>query len=160
MVDAAHAGRAPRRRVLREPAGVPGDEAQGYGRFVFIASSAGLFGQPQAAHYAAAKAGLLGLTNVIAIEGAEHGILANAVLPFGYSRMVTDTVADREQTPEEMAFLDAIKPELVVPLVVSSPAAPATSATAATQPAPAASPECSSALARVGSRRAERADSR
>jgi hypothetical protein len=32
--------------------------------------------------------------------------------------MVTDTVADREQTPEEIAFLDAIKPELVVPLVV------------------------------------------
>ena len=93
-------------------------KAQGYGRFVFIASSAGLFGQLQAAHYAAAKAGLVGLTNVIAIEGAEHGILANTVLPFGYSRMVTDTIADREQIPEELAFLDAIKPELVVPLVV------------------------------------------
>jgi NAD(P)-dependent dehydrogenase (short-subunit alcohol dehydrogenase family) len=93
-------------------------KAQGYGRFVFIASSAGIFGQPRAAHYAAAKAGLLGLTNVIAIEGADHGILANAVLPFGYSRMVTDTVADREQSREEMAFLDAIKPELVAPLVV------------------------------------------
>lgn len=93
-------------------------KAQGYGRIVFIASSAGIFGQPQAAHYAAAKAGLLGLTNVIAIEGTQHGILANAVLPFGYSRMVADTVGDREQTPAEMAFLDAIKPELVVPLVV------------------------------------------
>ncbi len=45
--------------------------AQGGGRFVFVASSAGLFGQPQVAHYAAAKAGLLGLTNVIAIEGAD-----------------------------------------------------------------------------------------
>jgi NAD(P)-dependent dehydrogenase (short-subunit alcohol dehydrogenase family) len=44
-------------------------KAQGYGRFVFVASSAGFFGQAQAAHYAAAKAGLLGLTNVIAIEG-------------------------------------------------------------------------------------------
>jgi NAD(P)-dependent dehydrogenase (short-subunit alcohol dehydrogenase family) len=93
-------------------------KAQGYGRFVFIASSAGLFGQLQAAHYAAAKAGLVGLTNVIAIEGAEHGILANTVLPFGYSRMVTDTIAGREQIPEELAFLDAIEPELVVPLVV------------------------------------------
>lgn len=93
-------------------------KAQGYGRFVFIASSAGFFGQPQAAHYATAKAGLLGLTSVIAIEGAEHGILANTVLPFGYSRMVTDAVGDREQFPEEVAFLQAIKPELVVPLVV------------------------------------------
>jgi NAD(P)-dependent dehydrogenase (short-subunit alcohol dehydrogenase family) len=58
-------------------------KAQAYGRFVFAASSAGLFGQPLEAHYAAAKAGLVGLTNVIAIEGAQHGILANTVLPFG-----------------------------------------------------------------------------
>lgn len=93
-------------------------KSQGYGRFVFIASSAGLFGQPEAAHYAAAKAGLLGLTNVIAIEGAGHGILANAVLPFGYSRMVTETVGDRDQLPEDSAFVRAIDPELVVPLVV------------------------------------------
>jgi len=93
-------------------------QAQGYGRFVFIASSAGLFGQPETAHYAAAKAGLVGLTNVIAIEGAPHGILANAVLPFGFSRMVTATVGDREQLREESAFLKAIDPELVVPLVV------------------------------------------
>jgi NAD(P)-dependent dehydrogenase (short-subunit alcohol dehydrogenase family) len=36
-------------------------KAQGYGRFVFISSSAGMFGQPQEAHYAAAKAGIVGL---------------------------------------------------------------------------------------------------
>ena len=45
-------------------------KAQGGGRFVFIASSAGLFGQPNSAHYAAAKAGLVGLANVISIDGA------------------------------------------------------------------------------------------
>jgi NAD(P)-dependent dehydrogenase (short-subunit alcohol dehydrogenase family) len=92
-------------------------KAQGQGRFVFIASSAGFFGQPLAAHYAAAKTGLLGLANVIAVEGAPHGILANSVLPFGHSRMVTDTVND----PEALArsgFLSSIRPELVVPIVV------------------------------------------
>jgi NAD(P)-dependent dehydrogenase (short-subunit alcohol dehydrogenase family) len=93
-------------------------KSQSYGRFVFIASSAALFGQPLAAHYAAAKAGLLGLANVIAIEGAEHGILANTVLPFGYSRMVTETIGDADQLPEVAAFLTAIEPELVVPIVV------------------------------------------
>lgn len=93
-------------------------KSQGYGRFVFIVSSAGLFGQPEAAHYAAAKAGLVGLANVIAIEGARHGILANTVLPFGYTRMVTETVGDREPLPEESSFLGAIDPELVVPVVV------------------------------------------
>jgi NAD(P)-dependent dehydrogenase (short-subunit alcohol dehydrogenase family) len=93
-------------------------KAQRYGRFVFTASSAGIFGQPLTAHYAAAKAGLLGLANVVAIEGAEHGILANTVLPFGYSRMVSETVPDPEQLRAQSAFLQAIEPELVMPIVV------------------------------------------
>lgn len=92
-------------------------KAAGYGRFVFISSSAGMFGQPLEAHYAAAKAGLVGLANVIAIEGAPHGILANTVLPFGLSRMVTETVGDPEAL-DESGFLHAIQPELVVPIVV------------------------------------------
>jgi NAD(P)-dependent dehydrogenase (short-subunit alcohol dehydrogenase family) len=93
-------------------------KAQSYGRFVFIASSAGLFGQPNSAHYAAAKAGIVGLTNVIAIEGAEHGIVANTVLPFGRSRMVTETLGDDAPLLEQSEFLQAIDPALVVPLVV------------------------------------------
>jgi NAD(P)-dependent dehydrogenase (short-subunit alcohol dehydrogenase family) len=90
----------------------------GYGRFVFITSSAGLFGQPNSAHYAAAKAGTLGLANVIAIEGAQHGILANCVLPFGYSRMVFETIGDRVEVEPDPGFLHAIEPDLVVPMVV------------------------------------------
>jgi NAD(P)-dependent dehydrogenase (short-subunit alcohol dehydrogenase family) len=91
-------------------------KAAGYGRFVFISSSGGMFGQPLEAHYAAAKAGLVGLTNVIAIEGGQHGILANTVLPFGFSRMVTETVGDPKAL-EETGFLKVIQPELVVPIV-------------------------------------------
>lgn len=91
-------------------------KAHGGGRFVFVSSSAGIFGQPMEAHYAAAKAGLVGLTNVIAIEGEAHGILANAVMPTGFSRMVTETVGD-EKFLAESGFMRAIRPELVVPLV-------------------------------------------
>ena len=98
----------PAYRVMKE---------QRYGRFVFISSSGGMFGQPMEAHYAAAKAGLVGLSNVIAIEGAEHGILSNTVLPFGFSRMVTETVGDPKAL-EEIGFLGVIRPELVVPMVV------------------------------------------
>jgi NAD(P)-dependent dehydrogenase (short-subunit alcohol dehydrogenase family) len=90
---------------------------QGYGRFVFISSTAGMFGQHLESHYAAAKAGLVGLTNIIALEGAPHGILANTVLPTGFSRMVTETVGDRKAL-EESGFLDMIRPELVTPMVV------------------------------------------
>ena len=91
-------------------------KGSGGGRFVFISSSAGIFGQPMEAHYAAAKAGLVGLTNVIAIEGEAHGILANSVMPTGFSRMVTETVGD-EKFLAESGFMRAIRPELVVPLV-------------------------------------------
>ncbi|MGX9673302.1 SDR family NAD(P)-dependent oxidoreductase [Mycobacterium sp. HM-7] len=92
-------------------------KTQGYGRFVFVSSSGGMFGQPMEAHYAAAKAGLVGLSNVIAIEGAAHGILSNTVLPFGFSRMVTETVGDPKAL-EETGFLKLISPELVVPIAV------------------------------------------
>lgn len=92
-------------------------KSQGYGRFVFVASSAGMFGQHLEAHYAAAKSGLVGLTNVIALEGAPHGILANTVLPFGISRMVTETLGD-PKVLEDNGFFKAIRPELVAPLVV------------------------------------------
>ncbi|MGE2733924.1 SDR family NAD(P)-dependent oxidoreductase [Mycolicibacterium vaccae] len=89
---------------------------QNYGRFVFVSSSAGNFGQPMAAHYAAAKTGLVGLSNVIAIEGAASGIRSNTVLPTGFSRMVTETVGD-EDFLAQSGFMRAIRPELVVPLV-------------------------------------------
>jgi NAD(P)-dependent dehydrogenase (short-subunit alcohol dehydrogenase family) len=92
-------------------------KSQGYGRLVFVASSAGMFGQHLEAHYAAAKSGLVGLTNVIALEGEPHGILANTVLPFGLSRMVTETLGDPKAL-EESGFFKAIQPELVVPIVV------------------------------------------
>lgn len=89
----------------------------GGGRFVFVSSSGGLFGQPLEAHYAAAKAGLIGLSNVIAIEGVAHGIHSNCVLPFGVSRMVTETVGNQDAL-EQTGFLKVIRPELVVPLVI------------------------------------------
>jgi len=92
-------------------------KSQSYGRFVMIASSAGLFGQPLASHYAAAKAGVFGLTNVIAVEGAAHGIVANAVLPFGQSRMVWETHGGQSADVDAESFIGAIRPELVVPMV-------------------------------------------
>jgi NAD(P)-dependent dehydrogenase (short-subunit alcohol dehydrogenase family) len=88
-------------------------KAQGYGRLVLIASSAGAFGMPHATHYAAAKAGIIGLTNNIAFEGEAHGILANAVLPFGLTRMAT--IAGE---PEEGTLLAVSTTDTVSPLVV------------------------------------------
>ena len=102
-------------------------KAQGYGRFVFITSSAGMFGTLNFAHYAAAKAGVVGLTNAIALEGAGHGILANSVLPWGFTRMVAGSIGldetigvDSEQLADHPLppFFKAMDPGLVVPIVV------------------------------------------
>lgn len=98
-------------------------KAGGGGRFVFISSSAGAFGQHDTAHYAAAKTGLWGLAHVIALEGADHRIRANVVLPFGATRMARATIGE-DAPPGAASMLDAMKPELVVPLVLylASPA--------------------------------------
>jgi 3-hydroxybutyrate dehydrogenase len=55
--------------------------ASGDGRFVAIASAHGLIASPQKAGYVAAKHGVVGLVKTLALEGAEHGILASAVCP-------------------------------------------------------------------------------
>ena len=88
-------------------------KAQGYGRLVLIASSAGAFGMPYAAHYAAAKAGIIGLTNNIAFEGEAHGVLANAVLPFGLTRMATIAGEPQEGTLLAVSTTDTVSPLVV-----------------------------------------------
>src|SRR5271155_634802 len=60
---------------------VPHMMAAGYGRIVNIASIAGKDGNPNASHYSASKAGLIGLTKSLAKELAAKGILVNCVTP-------------------------------------------------------------------------------
>jgi NAD(P)-dependent dehydrogenase (short-subunit alcohol dehydrogenase family) len=91
---------------------------QGSGRLVFIASNIAAFGQERAAHYAAAKGGIIGLTNALAAEFGPYGINVNAVLPVGRTRMMTDSMGEREPNPVLDQFFDATTPERIVPLVV------------------------------------------
>ena len=61
--------------------------AQRYGKIVLVTSYVGLFGSRGQATYAAAKCAVVGLMRILAMEGAEHGILVNTISPVGYTRM-------------------------------------------------------------------------
>lgn len=77
----------------------------GYGRIVLTSSIGGLYGNHQVANYAAAKAGVIGLSNVVALEGASAGVTCNVVVPAAVTRMAEgiDTSAYPPMSPELVA---------------------------------------------------------
>ncbi|NVN49953.1 Short-chain dehydrogenase/reductase SDR [Mycolicibacterium hippocampi] len=59
----------------------------GYGRIVLTSSIGGLYGNHEVANYAVAKAGVIGLSNVAAMEGAAHNVTSNVIVPAAVTRM-------------------------------------------------------------------------
>ncbi len=82
---------------------------QSYGRVVVATSTSGLFGNFGQTNYGAAKLGLVGLINTLALEGAKYNIHSNAVAPIAATRMTQDIM------PPEV--LEKLTPEFVAPVV-------------------------------------------
>lgn len=80
----------------------------GFGRFIFTASAAGVFGNFGQANYGAAKMGLVGLMNVLAVEGARSNIKANAIMPIANTRLTQDLLGP---------MADKLDADCVTPLV-------------------------------------------
>ena len=82
---------------------------QGYGRIVSTSSAAGVFGNFGQTNYGAAKMGLVGLTRVLAVEGAKANIKANVIAPLALTRMTENIMSG--------TMAEKIVPELVSPIV-------------------------------------------
>ena len=80
----------------------------GYGRIVLTSSIGGLYGNHRQANYGAAKAGIVGLANVVALEGAADGVKCNVIVPAAVTRMAEGL--DTSDYPP-------MAPELVAPVV-------------------------------------------
>ncbi|OBK35547.1 short-chain dehydrogenase [Mycobacterium sp. 1245111.1] len=80
----------------------------GYGRIVLTSSIGGLYGNHNVANYAAAKAGVIGLANVAALEGAPDGVTCNVIVPAAVTRMAAGI--DTSDYPP-------MGPDLVAPVV-------------------------------------------
>jgi len=81
----------------------------GYGRFVFTSSNAGIFGNFGQTNYGAAKAGLVGFSNVLAIEGAKYNIKSNVIAPVARTRLTEELLGP---------LTELLDPDQVTPMVV------------------------------------------
>ncbi|MPS69651.1 SDR family NAD(P)-dependent oxidoreductase [Novosphingobium aerophilum] len=80
----------------------------GYGRIVLTGSIGGLYSMPSVVNYAVSKSGMIGLNNIVAIEGAARGVKSNIILPGAVTRMAEGL--DISQYPP-------MGPDLVAPVV-------------------------------------------
>ena len=87
-----------------------GMRARNYGRVLFTSSASGLYGNFGQANYGAAKAAMIGLMNVLHLEGAKHDIRVNALAPMALTGMTGGLFS-----PAEAALLS---PEAVTPAVL------------------------------------------
>ena len=81
---------------------------QKYGRVIFTSSNSGLYGNFGQSNYSAAKLGLVGLANTLAIEGAKKNIYTNVLVPTAGSRLTEDIL------PPDLH--DQLKPDLIAPV--------------------------------------------
>lgn len=99
-------------------AAAPYFKAQGSGALVQFTSTTGLLGNLGQANYAAAKAGVIGLSTAIALDMRRYGVRSNCIAPTAWTRLLDTVPVDSVAKRAAMARLKALTPEKIAPLVV------------------------------------------
>lgn len=84
--------------------------AQSFGRIIMTSSTSGIYGNFGQANYSAAKMGLIGLANTLAIEGGPKNIHTNVIVPMAASRLTDDII------PAELGA--KLQPKYIAPMTV------------------------------------------
>jgi len=98
-------------------AALPGMQQQGWGRILFVTSTAGLIGSVAQSNYGAAKMGIVGLSRNLALEVQRYRITSNCIAPFAWTRIPASIPQATEDLAESVSRLfGGMKPETIGPL--------------------------------------------
>jgi NAD(P)-dependent dehydrogenase (short-subunit alcohol dehydrogenase family) len=102
---------------LVSKAAAPYFKEQGSGSYIQFTSTSGLIGNFGQANYSAAKMGIVGLSNSIALDMERFGVRSNCIAPFAWSRMIATVPTETEAEKLRVERLKTMTPAKIAPLV-------------------------------------------
>ena len=103
---------------LVSKAATPYFREQQSGSFIHFTSTSGLIGNVGQANYSAAKLGIVGLSQSIALDMARAGVRSNCIAPFAWSRMTASIPAETPEAKERVERLKTMSADKIAPLAV------------------------------------------
>jgi NAD(P)-dependent dehydrogenase (short-subunit alcohol dehydrogenase family) len=100
-------------------AAAPYFKDQGSGAYVHFTSTSGLIGNFGQANYSAAKMGIFGLSNSIALDMQRFGVTSNCIAPFAWSRLIATIPASNPEEAERIERMKTMSTDKIAPMVAA-----------------------------------------